>query len=233
MNRFDRTEKLIGADKLEKLKSKSVLIIGLGGVGGYAFEMLVRSGIGRFTLVDGDRVDITNINRQILALDRTVGVPKVSAAAERAKQINDQASVLPLETRYCTETAEKIFGADKFDYCIDCFDSVKEKIHFLSECEKRNLKVISACGAGNRIAPEYKVDNIAKTHSDPLARAVRRGLKDVDTRNIKAVFDVNESINAAEGAERTPASISYAPALMGCLIGAEVIKDLLNDGETE
>ncbi len=229
MDRFDRTEKLIGSEKLNKLKSSSVLIIGLGGVGGFAFETLVRGGIGRFTLVDADTVDITNINRQILALDSTVGLPKVQVAAERAALINADAKITAITARYDPETADGIFGTDDFDYCVDCFDSVKDKIHFLSECIKRKIKAVSACGAGNRISPQYKVDNICKTHSDPLARAVRKGLKGLDTANIKAVFDINEPVEPQNGNERTPASISYAPALMGCMIGAEVIKDLLGE----
>ncbi len=227
MNMFDRTEKLIGSENLEKLKKASVLIIGLGGVGGYVFEMLVRAGIGRLAIVDGDKADVTNINRQILALDNTVGKPKVQIAAERAALINADAEIIPLETRYGAETSEKIFGFGKFDYCVDCFDSVKDKIHFLSKCAENNLKVISACGAGNRLSPEYKVDNILKTHNDPLARAVRKGLKGLCVENVKAVFDVNAPEIAVSGAEKTPASISYAPAIMGCIIGAEVIKDLL------
>lgn len=229
MGRFDRTEKLIGTDNLDKLRSKSVLIIGLGGVGGYAFEMLVRGGVGRFTLVDGDNIDVTNINRQILALDNTVGLPKVNVAAARAELINKEATVTPLALRYNSETAEEIFATDKFDYCVDCFDSVKDKIHFLTECARRKIKTVSACGAGNRISPQYNVDNIMKTHSDPLARVVRKGLKEFDVRHIKAVFDINEPTEPINGSGRTPASISYAPALMGCLIGAEVIKDLLSD----
>ena len=228
MNRFSRTERLIGAQKLEALKAKSVLIIGLGGVGGYAFEMLVRAGIGRLVIVDGDVVDITNLNRQILALNGTVGLYKVAVAEQRAKEVNENAEIIPLNIRYNADSSAEIFDKGPFDYCVDCFDSVKDKIHFLSECAKRGIKAISACGAGNRISPEYRVDNVLKTHSDPLARVVRKGLKGLDTKNIKAVFDVKEPISPADG-ERTPASISYSPAIMGCMIGAEVIKDLIGD----
>ena len=227
MNRFDRTEKLIGTDKLKELKNKSVLIVGLGGVGGYVFEMLIRSGIGRFVLVDGDCVDETNINRQILALDCTVGVYKVDVAAERAAQINKNAEIVPLKIKYCENSSAEIFALGPFDYCIDCFDSVKDKIFFLSECARQNVKTISACGAGNRISPEFKVSDIFKTHSDPLAKAVRKGLRGVNTTSIKAVFDVREP---AKSDGTVPASIRYAPALMGCTIGAEVIKDFLNGG---
>lgn len=222
MTRFSRTIDLIGEDAFARLKNAHVLIVGLGGVGGYVFENLVRSGIGRFTLVDDDTVNVTNINRQLLALDDTVGQFKTDAAKSRASKVNPDAEVNSLTIRYSADTAASIFS-QKYDYCVDAFDSVKEKIHFIIMAKTCGYNVISALGAGNRLGAEFEVKDIFATSGDGLARAVRKdlraaGVKDLKTVCAKSLPDTNF---------RPPASISYAPAIMGSLIASEVIRDLI------
>ncbi len=222
MSRFSRTEKLIGQDAQRFLKERSVLIVGIGGVGGYVFETLVRAGIGSFTIVDGDKVDISNLNRQIISLDSNVGQDKVEAAKQRAESINPEVKIRALNINYNGQTKSLIFDRP-YDYCVDCFDSVRDKIDFIKTAYDFSYPLISATGAGNRTDPDFMVCDIYKTAYDPLAKAVRTGLKGSGVKKLKVVCDAKPPLKISG----TPASISYAPALMGCYIGAEVIKDLL------
>lgn len=221
MNQFDRNIKLIGETAQNQLSAKNILIVGIGGVGGYAFEMLVRAGIGNFTIVDGDAVDITNLNRQIIALHSSLGQPKVEAAYNRAKDINPAANIKKLNMRFNENTSEIILQA--FDYVIDAIDSVKDKVLLIIRSKQKNIPIISALGAGNRINCDFAVGDIYDTRYDGLAKAVRKKLKENNIGSLKVVSSHTPPLKV----EGVPASISYSPAIMGCMIANEVIKDIL------
>ena len=222
MKRFQRNIGLIGESGQDKLSSSNILVVGVGGVGGYAAEMLARAGVGRITLVDRDTVDVTNINRQIIALESTVGLNKVDVMKARMLEINPRIKVTALKIRYDCDTAEMILLSE-YDYCIDAIDSVKDKVNLIAECKKRNLDCISALGAGNRLDASFEVKDIFSTSGDGLARAVRTSLRKIGIESHKCVC----AATPAETNTIPPSSISYVPAMMGCIMAREVIKDLL------
>lgn len=223
MNQFSRNNALIGIDGQKKLNDSHVLIVGIGGVGGYVLEMLARCGVGEFTVVDMDSVDVTNINRQIIALHSTVDKYKTEVACERVKDINPEVKITALCQRFSVENSSEIFNNKKFDYCADAIDSVKDKIELISACNSNNVPSISAMGAGNRMDVCFAVKDVFSTSYDGLAKAVRSGLRKIGIQKHKCVCaDSPTQISAAP-----PASIAYAPALMGCIMAQEIIKDLL------
>ncbi len=214
MEQFARNIPLLGEVGQKKLNASNVLIVGVGGVGGYALEMLVRSGIGACTIVDMDKIDITNINRQILALHSTIGKRKVDVAVQRITDINPHIAITAYCERYTKDIEEKIFSA-RYDYCVDAIDSVKDKIDLILACKRHNVNCISALGAGNRLVADFEVNG--------LARAVRSRLRKEGVESHKTVCAVsNPRIENA-----LTASISYVPSAMGCILAQEVIKDLL------
>lgn len=224
-NIFDRTQKLIGEDRLERLKSSHILIVGVGGVGGYVLESLVRAGVGKITIVDPDCVDVTNLNRQVISLRSNAGVKKTIVAKKRALEINPNAVINDMALEYNKENHNKVFN-DKTDYTYvaDCFDSVANKIAFIEHCAKFNIKIISAMGSGNRVDPSFKIMDIYKTEYDPLAKAVRTKLNKKIVSKLKVCCDSTPPLIKSP----TPASISYAPAMMGLLMAKEIILDITN-----
>ena len=175
-NKFIRTSLLIGEENLEKLKKSKVCIFGLGGVGSYVLEGLVRSGIENFILVDNDNVDITNINRQIIATEKTIGSPKVEASKERALEINKNANI-QIFNKFFLKDDENIID-DSIDYIVDCIDTVTAKIELVVLANKFNIKIISAMGTGNKLDPtKFEVSDIYKTSVCPLAKVMRKELK--------------------------------------------------------
>ncbi len=224
MNRFARNNALIGDDGQKMLNGSSVLIVGVGGVGGYAVEMLARCGVGAITVVDSDDIDVTNINRQIIALESTVGLAKVDVVSDRLRDINPDLSIDAHKMRFSKDTAETIFSSRKFDYCIDAIDSVKDKVDLILECKSRNIPCISALGAGNRLYTEFKAVDIFSTSGDGLAKVVRSALRKAGITNHRTVCATTPAITNAV----PPSSISYVPAMMGCVLAREVIKCLLD-----
>ena len=222
MNRFLRNENLIGKGGQTRLSQSNVLIVGVGGVGGYVAEMLARSGVGRFTVIDPDVVDITNINRQIIALDSTLGLAKVDVIKARIADINPSCEVTALKERYCSEISDKIFKT-RYDYCVDAIDSVKDKVDLIVACKRHNLRCISALGAGNRLECNFEVKDIFSTSGDGLARSVRSKLRKEGIDSHKCICSVDPPLHSSV----PPSSISYVPAVMGCQIAREVIGDLL------
>lgn len=219
---FERLELLIG-DNLEKLKNSKVIMFGVGGVGGYATEMLVRSGVGSITLVDFDTVDITNKNRQIIALDSTIGKYKVDAWKDRLLDINADCKVIAINKKLLKDNIED-FELSKFDYIIDAIDMVSSKVALIDYAYKNNIKIISAMGVGNRIGiPEFVVEDIYKTYNDGLAKVLRQNLRKLGVDKHKVVFCKNNSINCGE----TIGSIAYFPAVAGCVLSAYVIDELI------
>ena len=221
-----RTEMLIGRDALKRLHGARVAIFGIGGVGGYALEALSRAGVGEFLLVDSDVVSESNINRQIIATEKTVGQYKTLVAKERVEEINSSARVLTREEFFSPENKDS-FDLSGYDYVIDAIDSLKSKLALIEKAKTEGVRIISAMGAGNKLDPtRFEVSDISKTSVCPLARAVRLGLKKMGIFHLKVVYSKELPVKADVGGERAPASISFVPSTMGLIIGGEVIKDI-------
>lgn len=220
---FERTELLIGEDSVKRLGGKHVAVFGVGGVGGYVCEALARSGVGRLTIVDRDVVSKSNINRQIIALNSTVGMPKVNVMKNRIMDINPDAIVYAREVFFLPDTAEQ-FDFGTYDYVVDCVDTVTAKIAIIEAAKKAGVPVISCMGAGNKLDPaSFKVADIAKTSVCPLAKVMRHELKKRNISDVKCVFSTEES--RLHG-ETTIGSIAYVPSVAGLILAGEVIKDL-------
>lgn len=231
MAEFSRTEKLIGSEKLSILKSKTILIFGIGGVGSYVVESLARCGIGNFILVDNDAVSISNINRQIIALHSTLGMSKVDVAKERILDINPNANVTCFKEFVLPENIDMFFNTN-IDYVVDAIDTTSSKISIIEKAKALNMPVISSMGTGNKLdASKFKIVDISKTSVCPLAKVVRKELKNRGIKNVKVLFSeevpVRNLSNEPEHEKTPPASISFVPSAAGLLIAGEVIRDLI------
>lgn len=226
-NWLNRTEYLIGQENIEKLKNAHVAIFGLGGVGSYAVEALARSGIGHLTLVDKDIVDITNINRQLIADTTTVDKPKVDVTEERLLKINPNLEVITYQTFYDSTKAEKFFSTS-YDYIIDAIDTISSKLSLVEETYKRHIPIISCMGTGNKLDPTmFEVSDITKTSVCPLAKVMRKELKELGIPHLKVVYSKEIPQRFDEDNKQTPASISFVPSVAGLILAGEVIKDLI------
>ena len=222
---FERTARLLGEEAVGSLQGKRVAVFGIGGVGGYLCEALVRSGIGAFDLVDSDRVCESNINRQIIATHATVGQYKVDAMKERMVAINPEVKVEVYRTFFLPENAED-FPFDQYDYVADAVDTVTAKIAIIERAKRFNVPVISAMGAGNKLDPTaFRVADIEKTKVCPLAKVMRRELKNRGIKGVKVVYSEEMPVTPA-GDARTPASIAFVPSVCGLVMAGEIIKDL-------
>lgn len=228
---FSRTENLIGTKNLNRLKSSKIAIFGLGGVGGYAFEALVRSGVGSFDLFDNDTISITNINRQILATTETIGQYKTEAAKNRALLINKDAIINTYNVFYTPENADS-FDFTKYDYIIDAIDTVSSKLELVVRATKANVPIISSMGTGNKLNPALlEVTDIFKTSVCPLAKVMRLELKKRGIKKLKCVYSkeqpIKPQIQATENGRHIPASSSFVPAAAGLIIAAEVVNSII------
>ena len=222
---YTRTEMMLGTEAVEKLRAAHVAVFGVGGVGGFTVEALCRAGVGKITLVDSDRVAVSNINRQIIATHSTVGMYKTEAMRERIRDINPECEVVIYNQFYSAETPVSLEGVD---YVADCIDSVKSKLHLISEATAGGVRVISSMGAGNKLDPtRFTVADISKTHTDPLAKVIRTELRKRGINHLKVVFSDEPPINPS--GERTPGSISFVPSVVGLIIAGEIIKDLIKE----
>ena len=222
MSFLDRTELLVGNSGIEKLNKSKIILFGCGGVGGYVAEMLVRSGVGSITIVDFDDVDVTNINRQIIALQSTVGRKKVDVLKERLLDINPKCDVAAICDKY--HEGSNILN-NTYDYVIDAIDSVADKVALIVDAHTRNIKIVSAMGAGNRCdIPEFKVADIYKTYNDGLSKVVRKKLREKGINHHKVVFT---SSLPMEHESTTIGSIAYYPAMCGCVLSSFVINDII------
>ena len=231
MEIFSRTENLIGKEAVEKLRGARVAVFGIGGVGGYVVEALARAGVGALDLVDNDRVSLSNINRQIIALHSTVGLWKTEVAAKRVADINPEIIVRTHNLFFLPETAEQ-FDFSGIDYIVDAIDTVSGKIALIESAKRENIPVISSMGTGNKLnATAFEVTDITKTSVCPLARVMRRELKKRGIEHVKVVYSKEEPIQSGAVQEETgkaiPASISFVPSVAGLIIAGEVIKDLI------
>ena len=229
MDKFLRTIALVGGDGFEKLKNSHVAIFGIGGVGGYALEALVRSGIGEVDIIDGDTVNITNLNRQIIATTDTIDMPKVDAAKKRLLSINPDLYVNTHNCFYGDETADIINFSD-FDYVVDAIDDVKAKTLIAVKCKEAGVKLISSMGFGNKMEPTMiEVSDIKKTSVCPLARTMRRRLKDAGITSLKVVYSKEEpKVGLNPDGTRILASIAFVPSAAGLVIASEVVKDIIS-----
>ncbi|MCR5653014.1 MAG: tRNA threonylcarbamoyladenosine dehydratase [Ruminococcus sp.] len=233
LNQFSRSELLLGENGIKTLNSSRVAVFGIGGVGGYTAEALVRSGIGELDIIDKDCVALTNINRQIFALHSTVGQYKVDAARDRLLDINPNLKLNTYKLFYTPDTSDE-FDFTKYDYIVDAIDTITGKIELIKRADDSGTPIISAMGAGNKLdASAFEVCDIYKTSMCPLARVMRNELKKRGIKKLKVVyskekplkplFELNEE--PVKG-NQTPGSVSFVPPVMGLIIAGEVIKDL-------
>ena len=219
-----RTEMLIGKENCEKLENSHITIVGLGGVGGYVAIMLARAGVSNFTLIDFDKVEESNINRQYVASAKTGGKFKTEVLKGLMEDINPEINI-DIKTERLTEDNLSTLIDRKTNFCIDCIDSVKDKVALCTYCYFNNIPIISAMGAGNRIdIPEFKVMDLYKTANDGLAKAMRKNLKEKGVKNLQVVAPVSPALKDINGV----GSISYYPAMCGCVLSAYVINSLIN-----
>ena len=235
INEFSRTELLLGADGMEKLKRARVAVFGIGGVGGYAVEALARAGIGALDLIDNDVISLTNINRQIIALHSTVGLPKTDVMAARVRDINPECEVRTYQTFYGPDTAEQ-FDFAQYDYIIDAIDTVTGKLALAVNAQKANTPIISSMGTGNKLDPTaFTVTDIYKTSFCPLARIMRKELRKRGIERLKVVYSQEEALTPEgvteelpQGRRSIPGSVSFVPSAAGLILAGEVIKDIVN-----
>ena len=227
LNQFSRTELLIGKQGIDKLKNAKVAIFGIGGVGSFVLEALVRAGIGSFILIDGDEVDITNINRQLIATTKTIGKAKVEVAKERILEINPNAKVEIYKEFFMSESTGIL--DEKIDYIIDAVDTVSAKIELVVRANKLGIPIISSMGTGNKLdATKFEISDIYKTSVCPLAKVMRKELRKREIKKLKVVYSKEEPI-AIKTEQNTNASISFVPSVAGLIIAGEVIKDIIKN----
>ena len=249
LNQFSRTELVIGKEGVEKLNNAKVAIFGLGGVGSFVLEGLVRAGIGNFVLIDDDKICLTNLNRQILATRKTVGQPKVEVAKQRILDINPDANVEIHQEFFMPET-EGILD-NSIDYIVDCIDTVTAKIELVIRADKLNIPIISCMGTGNKLDPtRFEVTDIYKTIVCPLAKVMRKELRSRGIKKLKVVYSKEEPVRLNETTENSckhncicppgtkrkctirnqvPGSVSFVPSVAGLIIAGEVVKSILNN----
>lgn len=231
MNEFSRTERILGKSALEKLKTASVAVFGIGGVGSFTAEALARGGIGSLSFIDHDTVQLTNINRQLIALHSTLDRKKAEVMRERVTDINPQAKVTVYPCFYTAETAEEI-PLSSFDYVVDAIDTVSSKLLLAERAQAAGVPLISCMGAGNKLDPtRFEVCDIYRTSVCPLAKIMRRELKKRGIKRLKVVYSKEEPIllpEYAQAEERpVPGSISFVPSVAGLILAGEVIKDII------
>lgn len=230
LNIFSRAELLLGEEALHKLRSARVALFGIGGVGSFAAEALARGGVGHITLVDGDTVSITNINRQLIALHSTVGKEKTAVMADRIADISPETEVETYPVVYGAENRD-LLDFSTYDYVIDAIDTVTSKLILIEEAKKAGVPVISCMGTGNKFHPErFEVTDISKTSVCPLAKVMRKELKVRGIKNVKVVYSKEEPQKPAEspetGKRQIPGSLSFVPPVAGLLLAGEVIRHI-------
>lgn len=247
-NQFSRTQLLMGKPAINTLMGSRIAVFGVGGVGGYVVEALVRSGVGEIDLIDDDRVCLTNVNRQVIATLSTVGKHKVDVCEERIHDINRRCIVHKYQMFYLPEFAD-VIDISKFDYVVDCIDTVKAKLDLIKRCHDLKVPIISCMGAANKMdATAFKVTDINKTQMDPLAKVIRKKLRKMGIRKLKVVYSEEEPLRPIDDPDIScqfhcicpnkdmrkctdrrdiPASNAFVPAAAGLICGGEVIKDLI------
>ena len=248
LNQFSRTELLIGEEAIEKLQNAKVAIFGVGGVGSFVVEGLVRAGVGHFVIVDDDKICLTNLNRQIIATRKTIGKYKVDVAKERILEINPNATVETYQEFYMLDSKSNILTQD-LDYVVDCIDTVTAKIELVMNCKKLNIPIISAMGTGNKLDPsKFEITDIYKTSVCPLAKVMRKELRKRNIDSLKVIYSKEEPIKINQesnsscktncicppGTKRkcairnqVPGSISFVPSVAGLMIAGEIVREII------
>lgn len=247
LNEFSRTQLLLGKEAMEKLKSSTVAVFGIGGVGTFVAEALARCGVGSFALFDNDKVCLTNINRQLIATRKTIGRKKVEVMAERIKEINPKANVTTYQVFYMPDIADE-YDLTCYDYIVDAIDTVTAKIELIVRAKANNIPIMSSMGAGNKLNPtELEVSDIYKTSVDPLAKVMRHELKKRGIKNLKVVYSKEKPITPIDNEDNCndgcvcppgttrkctqrraiPGSVSFVPSVAGLIIASEVVKDII------
>jgi tRNA A37 threonylcarbamoyladenosine dehydratase len=246
LHAFSRTEMLIGTEGLEKLRKSTVAVFGVGGVGTFVIEGLIRSGLGKIIIVDDDDICLTNINRQLHATRETVGKSKVEVMKDRILSINPRAQVITYKELYNSDSADRLLS-DEYSYVVDAIDMVSSKIDLIERCKKRSIPVISSMGAGNKLNPAmFEVADIYDTSMCPLAKVMRKELRNRDVKDLKVVYSkekpmkpINLDSNCNNNCictnkDRTcvekrqiPGSVSFVPSVVGFIIASEVVKDIV------
>lgn len=226
MERFNRTEKIIGSENLEKLKNSHIIVFGLGGVGGSLVETLVRSGVGKITIVDKDEVDITNLNRQIIATEDTIGMRKIDACYNRMKLINPEILIEKFDLNLDRDTINE-FDFTKYDFIADAIDTVTSKILLAEYAAAANTPIIMSMGMGNKLDPtKIRVEKVEKTSICPLARVIRKEFKKRNIKNVPCVFSTEEAVKIGE---RAPASIAFVPPVAGIIMAGYIVRKIMED----
>lgn len=229
---ISRTKQLLGDAAIKTLEHCRVAVFGVGGVGGYAVEVLARSGVGQLDLFDNDRVSLSNINRQIIALHSTVGKLKVDVAKERVMDINPECSVFAHAVFYLSDNADN-FDLTRYDYVLDCIDTIAAKVELVKRCKSQGIPVISSMGAANKMDPTaFCVTDIFKTKMDPIAKVMRKKLKELGIKKLKVVCSYEQPIKIVcddgdNPSRHVPASNAFVPAAAGLVMGSETVKDLI------
>ena len=232
---FDRTQMLLGRDTMNLIKKKKIIVFGVGGVGGYTIEALVRAGIYKISIVDFDTVDITNINRQIIALHSTIGRMKVEVMEERIKDINPEAEVRVFAEKLTRENKDA-FQLKEYDYIVDAIDDVPAKLLLIKAANELGVPIISSMGTGNKFDPALlQISDIKKTNTCPLAKVIRKETAAMGIKHLKVLFsaEVPHREELPDDGSRSPSSISFVPSTAGLLIASEVIRDLLYTAPSE
>lgn len=234
LNQFSRTEMLIGEEAIKKLANSKIAIFGIGGVGSYVAEALARCGVGKFILVDNDKVAITNINRQIIATTKTIGQYKVDLMKQRILDINPNAEVETYKIFYMPDCEEKILN-NSINYVVDAIDTVTAKIYLIEEAQRLNIPIISSMGTGNKLDPsKFEITDIYKTSVCPLAKVMRKELKQRNIKKLNVLYSKEEPVKIKNDSEekttkkQVPGSIAFSPSVAGLMISSKVVKDLIN-----
>lgn len=222
---FERTKQLIGSENLKRLQQKKVAIFGLGGVGSYVFEGLIRSGIGSLVLVDKDEVDVTNINRQLVAYHSTIGMPKVEVCRQRAADINPDCQITGYHLFYLADTKDLV-DLSEVDYIVDAMDNVTAKIMLIKESKRLDIPIISCLGTGNKLDnTKFVITDISNTMNCPLAKVVRRELNRQGIKDVPVLYSKEQPVTRS----KTPASIAFVPSVAGLMIAGEVVHCFLGE----
>lgn len=234
MEEFSRSEMLLGKGAILQLSKKSIAVFGIGGVGSYVCEALARSGIGNLTLIDNDTVVKSNINRQLVALNSTIGRYKTEVMRERILDINPRANVKALNIFYTPQNGDEI-DFDAFDYVVDSIDTVTSKLYIIEKCKSKNIPIISSMGTGNKLDPsKFIISDVYKTTTCPLARVMRRELKKRNINSLKVLWSSEDAIkpdyeDLQDTRKLSPGSVSFVPSVAGLMIAGEVVRDLIKE----
>ena len=235
LNQFSRTELLVGKEGIDKIKKAKVAIFGIGGVGSFVTEGLVRAGVKKFVLIDNDKVCLTNLNRQIIATRKTIGQYKVDVMKERILEINPDAEVETYKEFFMPGSNLNIIKKD-LDYVVDCIDTVTAKIEIVVQCKNLNIPIISAMGTGNKLDPsKLEITDIYKTNICPLAKVMRKELRKRNIDSLKVIYSKEEPIKPyeipgceSEHKKQTPGSVSFVPSVAGLTIAGEIIRNIIS-----